>query len=170
VYFLSTGDVTTSSLKRHGVEFWEADRFSRNKWICRIWRKIASLHKNTDVSNFLGNMGLVNVLTHSACKLHIKFALLRRLYLWNSHSVLTSPFQDVCPFMYRPSQPWLITVRAQCLMRTAELETRDYAIIRKVSLKILSKTLNLCKELCRHSDWTKYRLENREHCIDFWQG
>jgi len=31
VYFLSTGDVKTYSLKRHGVEFWEDDRFSTNK-------------------------------------------------------------------------------------------------------------------------------------------
>jgi hypothetical protein len=61
-------------------------------------------------------------------------------------------------------------MRAQYLMRTAELETRDYAIIRKVSFKILSKTLNLYEELCRYGDWTAYRLENRETCIDFWQG
>jgi len=70
--------------------------------------------------------------------------------------------------MYRPSQPWLITMRAQYLMRTAELETRDYAIIRKISFTILSKKLNLYEELCRHSNWTTYRLENMEYCIDFW--
>jgi len=115
-------------------------------------------------------MGLVHVLAHSACKLHLKFALLRRLYLRNSHSAVTSPFQDVCPFMYKPSQPWLIMLRAQYLMRTAELETRDYAIIRQVSFKILSKKLNLYEELCRYSDWTAYRLENRESFIDFWPG
>jgi len=43
-------------------------------------------------------------------------------------------------------------LRAQYLMRTAELETRDYAIIRQVSFKILSKKLNLYEEFCRYSD------------------
>jgi len=71
LYLLSTDDVTTYSLKCHGVEFWEADRFSTNKYICKTWRKIASFHKNTELGNFLGKICLVNVLIHSACKFNL---------------------------------------------------------------------------------------------------
>jgi hypothetical protein len=91
------------------------------------------LHKNTKIDNFLGKVGLVlvHVITHSTCKLHLKFALLIRLYLRNSHSTLTSPVQDVCPFMYRLSHSWLITLRGKYFMGAARLEARVYAIIKK---------------------------------------